>query len=126
MKKSVLFASALTALIPTAALAQHPCLVENQIWNWHAINDKTLIVENVQHQKYRLKLIGTCQNLAFHEHLAFKSVGGFGISCLTKGDLVLTHEIGTGLATCAITQIDPYTPDMAASDRAAEKSPSAY
>jgi hypothetical protein len=126
MKKSFLFAAALAAIVPTSAFAQHPCLVEDQIWNYNAINDKTLIVEDMQHRKFRLKLIGACQNLAFHQHLAFKSVGGSGISCLSTGDLVLTHEIGTGPASCAVTRIEPYTPDMQAADRAMEKGHGGY
>lgn len=118
MRKALFLAAALAALIPAAAQAS-PCLQENQIWNWHALSDKTLIVENEVHQKFRLSLIGTCQNLRFYQNLGFRSVGGTGMSCLGPGDMVTSHDFATGPQHCAITHIEPYTHDMEAADRAA-------
>jgi len=119
MRKVLLLAASLAALVPSIASAQETCLRENQIWNWHAINDKTLIVENEIHQKFRLHLIGTCQDLRFYQRLAFKAVGGIGISCLTPGDQVISHDFATGPQRCAITRIEPYTHQMEEADRAA-------
>jgi hypothetical protein len=122
MKKTLLIAAALAALAPSAALADgRPCLREGFIYSWNAINDKTLIVEDQSHVKFRLGLMGVCSDLKFHERLAFKAVGGMELSCLSTGDEVITREFGTGeRLPCAITKVEYYTPEMQAADKAAE------
>ena len=112
-------AAALAVLVPSGASAQETCLRQDQIWNWHALNDRTLIVENEIHQKFKLRLIGTCQNLRFYQRLGFRVVGGSGISCVTAGDQVISHDFATGPQRCAITHIEPYTHAMEQADREA-------
>ncbi len=63
------------AVAATPAVADAPpvkpaCIQHDQIYNWSAINDKYIVVENYQHKKVVLKLIGTCRNLTFHQALA--------------------------------------------------------
>lgn len=118
MRKGLFLAAALAAMVPSAASAYESCLREDQIYNWHALNDRTLIVENEIHQKFKLSLIGTCQNLSYYQRLGFKAVGGLGISCLTPGDMVISHDFATGPQHCAITRITPYSRDEEAADRA--------
>lgn len=120
MKKVMLAVAALLALVTSPALAQQrACLRIGDIYNWNALDDKTLIVEDNWHKKFKLKLIGTCYNLKFHETLAFKSPGSLSISCLSPGDTVIQRDFATGPSRCAITSIDAYTPDMEAADKAA-------
>jgi hypothetical protein len=109
-------AAAMAAVTSTAS-AERACLRFGQIYDWKAINDRTLIVEDDSHKKFRLGLIGTCSNLKFHERLAFKSPGSLEISCLSPGDEVISHEFGP--QRCAITRIEAYTPEMERADRAA-------
>lgn len=118
MKRILISAAFLCAAI-SPALAQRPCLQIGQIYNWKAINDKTLIVEDYSHQKFKLNLIGTCYDLTFHERLAFKSIGGMAISCLTPGDEVISRNFGMGPTRCSITKIEAYTPAMEQADKAA-------
>lgn len=104
----------LSALVGAAMLAASPaaadtCIRQNDIWNWSSINDKTLILENHRHQKFLVKMIGTCGNFRFHQSLVIKSHSGFGISCVGMGDDVITHEVGMR-GTCAITSVVPFTP----------------
>ena len=123
MKKALLLAVALVALAPTAAVADRPCLQFGWIYNWKVINDKTLMVEDYHHRRFRVSLIGTCYNLNYYEQLGFKSRGALSISCLEPGDEVIQRDYGIGGAAlggrCAITHIDYYTPEMEAADRAA-------
>ena len=124
MKKALLLAAALVAVAPTAAAAaDRPCLEFGWIYNWKEINDKTLMVEDYSHKKYRLSLIGTCYNLRYYQQLGFKSRGALSISCLQPGDQVIQRDygFGGGGGRCAITHIDYYTPEMEAADRAAAK-----
>lgn len=121
MKKALLFAAALAALMPSSAIAQRPCLKFGWIYNWKPITDKVLMVEDYDHQRYRLSLIGTCYDLGYYQKLGFKSRGAFAISCLAPGDEVIqrNYGFGAGGGRCAITHIDYYTPEMEAADRAA-------
>jgi hypothetical protein len=119
MKKIFLTGLALAAVLATPAFAQKACLQVDSIYSWTALDDKTLIVEDNWHKKFKVKLIGVCSNLKFHNALAFKSVGGMGISCLTPGDDVISHDFALGPQRCGVTSVDAYTPEMEAADKAA-------
>jgi hypothetical protein len=120
MKKTLLVAGAILTVLAGPALAQQrACLRIGEIYNWNALDDKTLIVEDNWHKKFKLRLIGTCYNLKFHEALAFRSRGSLGISCLDPGDSVIQRDFAMGASRCAITSIDYYTPEEEAADKAA-------
>lgn len=109
----------LALLATTPAMAASSCLQIGQIWSWNAPDNKTLIVEDNWHQKWKLSLMATCINLSFKERVGFQTIGGFtGLSCLSKGDNVLVRNPGFP-QRCPITSIVPYTPQMDAADKAA-------
>lgn len=108
---------ALLATVP--AMAAPSCLQIGQIWSWNAPDNKTLIVEDNWHAKWKLSLMGSCINLSFKERVGFQSIGGFGgLTCLSKGDNVLVRNPGFP-QRCPITSIVPYTSQMEAADKAA-------
>lgn len=113
------FAAVLSAGDPAAA-AQGRCLRVGEIWNWDALNDKTIIVEDNLHYKFKLNLIGTCYSLKFKERLAFRSIGGLSISCLEPGDQVIARDFGMA-NRCSIIKIAPYTAEMEKADKEAAK-----
>lgn len=118
MKTKLLLAAGLTALLAAPALAQEQsCLRVSQIWNWQALDNQTLIVENLNHEKFRVELMGYCPELAFKERVGFKSIGGTELSCLTPGDQVLIHDRAVG-GPCPIRRIESYTPEMEKADKA--------
>ena len=120
MKRALFFSAALAALIPTSAVAERPCLQFGWIYSWKAITDKILMVEDYEHRKYRLSLIGTCYDLGYYQKLGFKSRGALSISCIQPGDEVIQRDYGFAPGgRCAVTHIDYYTPEMEAADRAA-------
>ena len=119
MRRLLIAAAALLPLLSQAAWAQRNCLEVGQISSWKVLNDKTLVVEDNFRQKFKLKLIGFCSNLNYHERLAFRSIGGLDISCLQPGDQVIDHSFGTGREVCSITKISPYTREMEQADKAA-------
>jgi hypothetical protein len=119
MRKFVLVLALAAAAGTSPASAARVCLEVGHIYNWSAIDDRTLIVEDDWHKKFRLKLIGVCSNLKFHESLAFKSPGSLDISCLSPGDEVITREFGMGPEHCGVTRIEAYTPEMERADKAA-------
>jgi hypothetical protein len=120
MKRALLAAAALVAVFSAPVSAQQrACLRVGEIYNWNAVNDKTLIVEDNWHKKFKLSLIGTCYNLKFHEALAFRAIGGLEISCLSPGDQVIQRDFPMGASRCSITAIDYYTAQEEAADKAA-------
>ena len=104
------------ALIATQASAAPGCLQLGRIWSWKAVDNKTLIVEDTIHQKFKLSLMGYCPNLQFRERVGFKAFGGTQLSCMSKGDYVLVRGPIDG--RCPIIDIVPYTPEMEKADKA--------
>ena len=101
------------------ALAAPACLRLGEIYSWNALDNKTLIVEDNWHQKFKLSLMVYCQNLTFKERIGFKAFGGTQLSCLSKGDDILVRNPGFP-QRCPIVDIVPYTPQMEAADKAAK------
>jgi hypothetical protein len=83
------------------------CIRQDELYNWNALNDKQVVIENYQHRKALLTLIGPCIGLKFHETIAIKSPGGTGLSCISPGDDILVHGMGMP-QRCAITSVTPY------------------
>ena len=113
-------------LLTQSAQANPNCLEIGQIWSWKAPDRTTLIVEDNWHQKFKLGLMGYCGQLPFKLTLGFKSIGGIsGLECLSKGDEVISHDIGMHY-TCPIASIIPYTPAMDKADKAAAQQGSGH
>jgi Family of unknown function (DUF6491) len=116
MKTKHLCAALLSLLCSTSAFAAGSCLRQSQIYNWNALDDRTLIVEDDFHNKFKLGLLSPCLNIKFKLTLAFKTFGGTALSCVTKGDEVLTGS-PIGPQHCPIVKIEPYTAEMEKADK---------
>ncbi len=112
MRKMLLLAGAAAVMLASSpALAASSCIRQDDIRNWTAINDKNIVLENLRHQKFLMKLIGTCSDFKFHEDLQIRSHGAIGLSCVAAGDTVVTRTSGfRGL--CTVTSVTPYTGNM--------------
>ena len=118
MKTTFALAALTAALLVTPALAGRTCLQQSQIYNWKALNDRTLIVEDNRHDKFKLSLMVSCQHLQFHENLGFRTFSNTALACVSKGDEVISGT-AIGPQHCPIKTIEPYTPDMEKADKAA-------
>jgi hypothetical protein len=118
MKTTIAFVAVAATLIVTPALAGRVCLQQSQIYSWKALNDKTLIVEDNFHDKYKLSLLVNCQRLQFHQNLGFKTFSNTALACVEKGDEVISGT-SIGPQHCPIKTIEPYTADMEKADKAA-------
>ncbi|MGH6872661.1 MAG: DUF6491 family protein [Rhizomicrobium sp.] len=120
MRKTVLLAAGLCALVSAPALASPTCLSIGQVYNWKVLDDKTLVVEDQFHNRFRMALMGVCPSLKFKERVGFKAVAGFSqLSCLSAGDDVIIRNFGTGPQVCPIKTVVPYTAEMEKADMAA-------
>ena len=107
MRKIILLVAGLAAALSAPALANPTCLEFGEIYNWTVTDDKTLIVEDNFHNRFKVGLMSTCPGLSFKERVGFKSMGAMQLSCLRPGDDVLIHNFGTGGQVCPITAIVP-------------------
>lgn len=120
MRKSLLLAALGLAVLAAPGAANARCLQLGQIYNWKALDNKTLIVEDDFHNKYKVSLLAYCPQLTFKERIGFKSFGAASaLACVTAGDDVITHDFGTGPQRCAIKKVEPYTPEMMKADEEA-------
>ena len=111
MRKILLIAAAALVLSTPALAAHNACIRQDDIRNWTALTDRSVVLENYRHQKVLLKLIGTCSNLNFRESLEIRSVGSIGLSCVETGDDIVTHGMGLG-GRCAIVSVTDYSGPM--------------
>ena len=109
--KKILLAAALCIAAATPALARPDvCIRQDNIRNWTALNDKQIVLEDYNHHKALLKLIGTCSGFRFTEALVIRSPGAMGLSCVEIGDTIVTHQ-GIG-GRCAIVSVSAYSGPM--------------
>lgn len=119
MKKTILLIAGLAALASSPALANPTCLQIGLVDSWTVPDDRTLIVQDTFHNRFKMQLMGTCPGLSFKERVAFKAFGGTRLSCLSAGDDVFVRNFGTGGQRCPIAKVTPYTSDMEKADQAA-------
>ncbi|MEI9992264.1 MAG: DUF6491 family protein [Rhizomicrobium sp.] len=109
MRKLALVAAVAVVAATTPAFAKPTiCIRQDDIYNWSSPDDKHLVLENLRHQKALLTLIGTCGGFKFTETLMIRSPGAMGVSCVSRGDMVTTHDLGFR-GTCSVVKIEPYT-----------------
>lgn len=132
MKASIILAGTLAVLMAGPAFAQNgkkdwhsnnqenACLQVGRIWNWRAPDNRTLIIENDLHKKFKVQLMGYCPGLTFKETIGIRSPGGSYLSCVTPGDTVFFHDIGMSMH-CVINKITPYTAAMEKADKEARE-----
>ncbi len=117
MRKIILALAGLAVLTATPAFASGACLQYGSIYNFKALDDKTLIVEDEVHNKFKVSLLGVCPELTFKEGIGFKTFGPhMALTCVSGGDSIVTRDAGIGGQRCPIRSVTPYTADMAKAD----------
>ena len=126
MKVILVLAAMFATAAATAGIAQTPqtaapntCLRFGEIYSWNAPDNRTLIVEDNLHRKFKVSLMGYCPNVTFKERVGFRSRGAMRLTCMSPGDDVVVNNMGSGSQHCPIRSIVPYTPAMQKADEAA-------
>lgn len=126
MKKAILAllvsATALGALASPAAAQPRPqqqCLRNNSIDSFSAIrgDERNIIVIDRFRNRYKVGFTRVCDSVDFNGTLAIRSKAGFGLSCITRGDEVISRGIAGQRDRCVITSVQPYTAAMERADR---------
>jgi hypothetical protein len=108
-----------TAASSSTTPAAPACLRFGEIYSWNAVDNRTLIVEDNLHQKFKISPTGYCPNLAFKERVGFRSAGAMRLTCMSPGDNVVVNNMGAGFQRCPIQSIQAYTPAMQKADETA-------
>jgi hypothetical protein len=117
VNKTILLAAGLSVLMAAPAFAARTCLQYGSLYNFDAQDDKTLIVEDNFHNKFKISLMGICPQLTFKFGIGFRSFGPhMALDCVSSGDDIVTRNAGTGGQRCPIRSVVAYTPDMAKAD----------
>jgi uncharacterized protein DUF6491 len=92
-----------------------PCLRQGYIYDFQTVpGNRSLIVTDLARHRYRLNFMGQCYDLQYQFGLRFKTFGVGSLSCVSRGDSVLTR--GPGPNQCIIKDIQYQTPDMDSAD----------
>jgi hypothetical protein len=124
MRSSLLVLAAVSAwafLSAGPAAAAIDCLRVGDVYTFHVRDNRTVIVEDRRHNKFKVDLMAICPQLKFKFGLGFKSLGGTTLSCLGPGDYVLARDRAMGPDRCPISKVTAYTPAMEKADKAREK-----
>jgi hypothetical protein len=116
MKTPVLAAvSVMLAYLPAAAQPAMPpsagtrvCLRSDDIRDWKAVDNKTLVVEDSFHNTYQVTMAAACEGLQFKDRVAFRPAAPVHLTCMGPGDDVAIRQLGTNsFARCPIATITP-------------------
>jgi len=119
MNIRLIVVAATATLVSTHALAAGACLRQANIYNWNSLDDRTVIVEDDFHKKFKLTLMTPCLNMQYHERLGFKVFGGSELACVSRGDEILSAS-PIGPQHCPISKIELYTAEMEKADKDAK------
>jgi len=115
--RTIVRAAVALLMLVLPARADTACLQIGRIWSFHPLDNRTLIVEDELHQKFKVSLMGECPHLTFDVNLGIKSQSGIGgLDCVRRGDDVIAGGVGTNF-TCPVTSVVPYTPEMEKADQ---------
>lgn len=98
----------------------HACLEAGRIRSWKAPDDRTLIAENRDGQKFKIAILGFCQDLDLvRQTIGFHTYDGSPLTCIRPGDHIFFAD-GTMSNRCFVKTIALYTPEMEKADKAAK------
>lgn len=97
------------------------CLESGRIRSWKAPNDRTLIAENRDGQKFKIDILGFCQDLDLvPQTIGFHTYDGSPLTCIRPGDHIFFAG-KTFANRCFVKDISVYTPAMEKADKAAKE-----
>lgn len=107
------------AMAQSSGAAPTACLRFGEIYDWKAQDNRTLIVEDNLHKKFKVSLMGPCPSLTFKERVGFQSRDAMRLTCMRPGDNVIVRNMGSGAQRCPIRSVVAYAPAMQKADEAA-------
>lgn len=85
---------------------QKTCLQNNRIYTWRVVNNRELIVGDIQGNVFTVRLSGGCVGLN-DSILAMRFVTKTNLGCLSAGDRVSYREPVLGQMSCFVNEVRP-------------------
>jgi len=117
VKKNLFAISTLVGtLIATQVLAASgdACLQRNRLQSWKAVDESTMVMTDIQQNRYTVQMKGRCSNLARPAAvLVYRTWQN--LSCLQSGDIIAVTAPGLGAVTCSVAGVQAGVPGATAS-----------
>jgi hypothetical protein len=113
MKTSLFVTSTVAAAtIVTQVWAADACLQRNRLQSWRAVDNSTMVMTDLQQNRYTVHMKGACTNL---DRPAAKLVYRTweNLACLQSGDIIGVTAPGLGLVTCSVAGVEAGVPGAA-------------
>jgi hypothetical protein len=107
---AVLTALTLTSAMPAApafAAQSEACLQNNHIWGWRVVNERLLILNDLNYRPFLVHLTGGCVGLT-NAVWAIRIRTWTSLGCLGQGDRVSFRAPALGQMSCVVTSVEPY------------------
>jgi hypothetical protein len=83
------------------------CLQNNRIWGWRALNERTLVVTDINYRSFLVHLRGGCVGLN-NAIFALRFRTWTNLGCLGQGDSVSYRAPALGEMSCFVREVEPY------------------
>jgi hypothetical protein len=103
---------------PASAQPERNCLRNSQIDSFSPIRGdlRAMVVIDKFRDKYKLTFNSVCQDIDYNGAVALRTHSNFGLSCVERGDTVISRSVAGWRDRCVITKIERYTPAMERAD----------
>jgi hypothetical protein len=114
-----MLAAALVAAGPASAQPRSDCLRANQIDSFAPIRGdlRSMVVIDKFRNKYKLSFNSVCQDIDYNGAVQIRTNSNFGLSCVARGDTVISRSFSGWRDRCVVTRVERYTPAMERADR---------
>ena len=75
-----------------------------------------MVVIDKHRDKYKLTFSSVCQDIDYNGVVAIRANSNFGLSCIARGDTVISRSVAGWRDRCVINKIERYTPEMERAD----------
>jgi hypothetical protein len=130
--KSIGFVGTLGAVVIAACAADQPgaaparaaggqqCFNARNVYNFHAVNDRTVLVEVGTKRIYELQIVGVCPEIDWTQKLAIRTTGGSSWICRGM-DAELVVPSPSGVERCPVVGTRELSPTEVQAYRASRK-----
>jgi hypothetical protein len=106
---AMLTALTLSSAAPPTAFAadERACLQNNRIWGWRALDQRTLLLTDINNRRFLVRLSGGCIGLN-DAIFALQVRTTTNLGCLMRGDRVSYRAPALGEMSCFVQDVEPY------------------
>ena len=104
---------------PAVAQPRRDCLRANQIDSFSPVRGdlRSMIVIDKFRNRFKLTFNSVCEDIDFNGAVQIRTNSQFGLSCVERGDVVISRSFAGWRDRCVVTRVERYTPAMERADR---------